>query len=166
MLFWIILEVLAFTSLAFGQLGKRHASPKAYLSRRQANGSLDSIEVAAHSRLPNLPLPQSISSSTKSLLQFITIWEDSETATISATLGQIAQNNSGYTDFGNFTRDEVVGILKTNLAVSCSGLSFYLGRVTDNIIRKLSSSSTTQFNSLNTTRCLWSQWDVRKKARS
>jgi hypothetical protein len=156
MLFWIILEVLAFTSLAFGQLGKRHASSaKAYLSRRQANDSLDSIEVAAHSRLPNLPLPQSISSSTKSLLQLITIWEDHETAMLRTIISQVAQNASGYSDFGVFTRDAVFGILKTNLAVrDSSGTATTWGQDTDKYIRKLSSSSTTQSISSNTTRCL------------
>jgi hypothetical protein len=117
MLFWVIIELLALTSLAFGQLDKRHASSKAYLSRRQANDSLDAIEVTAHSRLPNLPLPQSISNSTKSLLQFITIWMDNETAMLRAITSQVAQNASGYSDFGVFAKDEVFGILKTNLAV-------------------------------------------------
>jgi hypothetical protein len=120
MLFWVIIELLALTSLALGQPDKMHASVKARLSRRQANDSLDAIEATAHSRLPNLPLPESISASTKSLLQFITIWEDNETAMLRAITSQVAQNASGYTDFGIFTRDEVFGILKTNLAVSSS----------------------------------------------
>jgi hypothetical protein len=118
MLFRFLLEVLALTSLTFAQVDKRYASARAHLSPRQANDSLDAIEVAAHSRLPNLPLPLEISSSTKTLLQFIAIWADSETSLLSATINQVAQNASGYMDFGVFTRDEVVGILKTNLAVS------------------------------------------------
>jgi hypothetical protein len=156
MLFWFLLEVLALTSLTFAQVGKRRASPRAHLSHRLANDSLDSIEVTAHSRLPNLPLPQEINNSTKTLLQFLAIWTDSETSLLSASINQIAQNASGYADFGVFTRDEVFGILKTNLAVSGFSTTAVqlFGEISNVFIRKPNFSSTTQSISFNTMKSL------------
>lgn len=84
----------------------------------QESSALAALEVAANSRLPNIPLPKEISDSTKTLLQFMTIWGEAEVSSLSETLDKISRNVTGFNEFGGWSRANVSSILSNHLAVS------------------------------------------------
>jgi hypothetical protein len=111
MLLGTVFKVLASASLALGQVARRNES-----------AALDALEHAAYSRLPNVPLPDQISNSTKTILQLMTIFLEFDAATYTGVLDAIAHNTTGYTNFKAWTREEVVEILQRHQAVSFSKL--------------------------------------------
>lgn len=111
MLFWKVSSILATASFALA------TSNNARSNADQSLNTLDALELAANSRLPNIPLPKKISNSTKSVLQLMTAMGEFEVASLSATLNNVAKNTTGFTDFKIWTRPDVVQILNVNLAV-------------------------------------------------
>lgn len=121
MLFWKISSVLATASFGL-------ATSSNFRSNADQNlNTLDALELAANSRIPNIPLPKKISNSTRSVLQLMTAMGEFEVASLSATLNNVAKNTTGFTDFKIWTRPDVVQILNVNLAVrtpfGCSPVS-------------------------------------------
>jgi hypothetical protein len=88
-----------------------------HLLSRQDNNTLDTLERAANSRLPDTPLPANISDSTKSLLQFMTLWNEIEVSAYYNTTQALAQNATGYMDFNRWNKTEITGILNNHQAV-------------------------------------------------
>ena len=124
--------------------------------KRAESSALAALEVAANSRLPNIPLPKEISNSTKTLLQFMTIWGEAEVASMSETLDKISKNATGFTDFGIWSRANVSSILSRHLAVRvlCSRYRYrYSTWKTNDEYRRMSSFSTTPSSFCNNTRC-------------
>jgi hypothetical protein len=111
MLLGTVFKVFASASIALG-----------HVTRRNESDALDALEHAAYSRLPNVPLPNQISNSTKTILQLMTIFLEFDAATYTGILDSIAHNMTGYTDFKAWTREEVVGILQRHQAVGLSKL--------------------------------------------
>jgi hypothetical protein len=105
MLFSKILNLLAIAGSALGSTIRRDTTPPS------------ALEVAANSRLPNVPLPESINHSTQTLLQLLTIWGQAELSAYHETIDKITSNATGFTDFKQWNRAEVLGIFNTHLAV-------------------------------------------------
>jgi hypothetical protein len=88
-------RILAIAGFAFGN----GVAPV----RRDASAP-SPLEVAANSRLPNIPLPAEINDATKTLLQLMTIWNQAEIDAYHNTIDKIATNATGFTDFKNWNR--------------------------------------------------------------
>jgi hypothetical protein len=124
MLVYTVLKVLAAAGLvsSYAIHTGEEASVNGYLEVRQNDKTPDPTEIAAHSRLPNVPLPKEISDSTKSLLQFMTIWEQAEISAINDVINAVSKST---TLPAPWTGDEVVRILQVGQAVSTSHMSPY-----------------------------------------
>jgi hypothetical protein len=117
MLFPRFLILLVTTVLALSNDQPKWARETHKLLSRQENSTLDTLERAANSRLPEISLPANVSNSTKSLLQFITIWNEIEVSAYHNTTLALAQNATGYQEFNRWNKTEIVGILKNHQAV-------------------------------------------------
>jgi hypothetical protein len=114
-----LLSLLATTGLALGNDTPEWARQNyAKLLTRQDNSTIDALERAANSRLPEVQLPATISDSTKSLLQFMTIWNEIEVSAYHNTTEALAKNATGYADFNRWNKTEIVGILDNHQAES------------------------------------------------
>lgn len=115
MLFSKVLQLLATAGTALARTVP--AKTNNHLAIRQDSGDIEALERAANSRLPDVPLPASINDATTIILQLMAIWYESELAGYEDTISLVTNNSHGYTDLRRWNKSEVLGILKTNLAV-------------------------------------------------
>jgi hypothetical protein len=122
MLVYTILKVLVAAGVASGYAlpSEKEASANGYLKVRQSEKAPDSTEIAAHSRRPNVPLPKEISDHAKSILQFMTVWEQAELSTLHDAIDTVSKSA---TPSSTWTKDQVLRILKVGQAVSTSHMS-------------------------------------------